>query len=406
VKKILQLALGIIAAIGGYLDIGDLVFNAQAGATFGYKTLWAVPFGVIGIMVFAEMSGRVAAITKKPNFELVNDHFSRRVATFALIASVVVSVGTLGAELGGLGIALNLMFDVSDQFFTVIALFFLIAVAALMPFSGIERLFGYVGLTLFIFVAAALKLDPDWTAVGNGFVPHTSDVTLYWYFVVGLIAAALMPYEIYFYSSGAIEEEWTEKDLGVNRMNAILGYGIGAMLAVGILVTAAQTLQPRGISPDTLGVTALTAQIPYGELGLILALVGIAFAIGGAAIDTGFSAAYNLAQHMGWKWGKRHALRGEPKFTLALFGAFLLGFVIVSTGIDPIDLTEYAVVFSAVAMPFTFLPIVLTSNDRSLMGEHSNGVLARTLGWFYFGIVCIIAVAAPVLLFVTNGGGG
>jgi Mn2+/Fe2+ NRAMP family transporter len=406
VKKLFQIALGIIAAIGGYLDIGDLVFNAQAGATFGYKALWAVPFGVVGIMVFAEMSGRVAAITKKANFDLVNDHFSRRLATFALIASLVVSIGTLGAELGGLGIALNLMFDVNDQFFTVIALFLLISIALLMPFSGIERVFGYMGLALFIFVAAAIKLGPDWSAVGHGFVPHGSGVTLYWYFVVGLIAAALMPYEIYFYSSGAIEEEWGEKDLGVNKMNAILGYGLGATLAVAILITAAQTLQPRGISPDNLAVTALTAQIPYGELGLILALVGIAFAIGGAAIDTGFSSAYNLAQHMGWKWGKRHALRGEPKFTLALFGSFVLGFVIVQTGIDPVDLTEYAVVFSAMAMPFTFLPIVLTSNDSAVMGEHRNGPITRVLGWFYLGVVAIVAVAAPVLLLVTNGGGG
>ncbi|MEA2492640.1 MAG: manganese transport protein [Thermoleophilaceae bacterium] len=405
-KKVFQIALGIIAAIGGFVDIGDLVFNAQAGATFGYKTLWAVPFGVLGIMVFAEMSGRVAAITQKANFELVNDHFSRRLATFALIASLVVSTATLGAELGGLGIALNLFFDVSDQFFTVLALVLIMAASFLLPFSAIERIFGYMGLALLVFIAAALKLGPDWGATGEGFVPHSSGVTLYWYFIVGLVAAALMPYEIYFYSGGAIEEGWTKKDLGINRLNAILGYGLGGLLAVGILVTAAETLHVRGINPGSLGTTALTTQIPYGELGLVLALIGIAFAIGGAAIDTAFSAAYNLSQHMGWKWGKRNGLRGKPQFTLALLGAFLLGFVIVSSGINPIDLTEYAVVFSALAMPFTFLPVVLTGNSRELMGEHRNGVLTRGLGWIYFGVVCIVAVAAPVLLIVTNGGGG
>ncbi|HWI22759.1 MAG TPA: hypothetical protein VNT22_09120, partial [Baekduia sp.] len=66
-KKVLQIALGIIAAIGGYLDIGDLVFNTQAGALYGYQLLWALPVGLLGIMVFAEMSGRVAAIAKKAN---------------------------------------------------------------------------------------------------------------------------------------------------------------------------------------------------------------------------------------------------------------------------------------------------------------------------------------------------
>jgi Mn2+/Fe2+ NRAMP family transporter len=406
VKKILQIALGIIAAIGGFVDIGDLVFNAQAGATFGYKTLWAVPFGVLGIATFAEMSGRIAAVTKKANFDLVKDHFSRRTSLFALVASLVVSIATLGAEIGGAGVALNLLFDVSDQFFAVVAFVFIVAAAALLPFSVIERLFGYMGLALRVFAAAAINLSPDWGDVANGLVPRASGVSLYWYIVVGLIAAALMPYEIYFYSGGAIEEGWDEKDLGVNRANAIIGYSIGGLLAMAILVTAAQTLQPRGISPDTLGTTALTAQVPYGELGLVLALIGMLFAIGGAAIDTAFSSAYNLAQHQGWRWGKRYALGREPKFALSLAGAFLVGFVIVQTGVDPVDLTEYAVVFSALAMPFTFLPVVLTGNNRQVMGDHANGLFARTLGWFYMAVICVIAVAAPILLFVTNGGAG
>ena len=55
----------------------------------------------------------------------------------------------------------------------------------------------------------------------------------------------------------------------------------------------------------------------------MLALVGILFAVGGATIDTAFSAAYNLAQHQGWKWGKRFRLLDEPRFTLSLAG-FLL----------------------------------------------------------------------------------
>ena len=56
-------------------------------------------------------------------------------------------------------------------------------------------------------------------------MPEVHGAAVYWYFVVGLIAAALMPYEIYFYSSGAVEEGWDERDLKVNRANAFLGFG-------------------------------------------------------------------------------------------------------------------------------------------------------------------------------------
>ena len=87
-RTILKIALGVIAAIGGFVDIGDLVFNAQAGATVGYSVLWAVPVGVLGIIVFAEMSGRIAAIAKKPNFVLVRERYSERLATFTLVGQL------------------------------------------------------------------------------------------------------------------------------------------------------------------------------------------------------------------------------------------------------------------------------------------------------------------------------
>jgi hypothetical protein len=40
------------------------------------------------------------------------------------------------------------------------------------------------------------------------------------------------------------------------------------------------------------------------------------------------------------------------------------------------------------------------------MGEHTNGWLARILGWSYFVLICVLTIAAPILLIATNGGGG
>jgi manganese transport protein len=405
VRGVLQVALGVIAAIGGFVDIGDLVFNSQAGATLGYSALWAVPVGLVGIMLFAEMSGRIVAVAKKPNFVLVKERYGPRLGMLTLVASLVLTVLTLSAELGGLGFVLNYFFDVSVGFFVLVAVLAIAAAIYFLPFGGLERIFGYLGLALLIYLAASIKLDPDWGDVGRGFVPESQGVTVYWYFVVGLIAAALMPYEIYFYSSGAVEEGWDEQDIKVNKANAFIGFGLGGLLSVAIVVAAAQVLKPESISPESIGTVALIAQSPYGELGLILAFVGILFAVGGATIDTAFSAAYNLAQYNGWKWGKRFGLLEEPRFSLSLAGFLLAGFAIAETGVDPIELTEYAVIFSIPVLPLTYLPILLVGNDRATMGEHVNGPFARALGWLYFGLICVLALAAPVLFVATNGGG-
>ena len=404
-RGIFQVALGVIAAIGGFVDIGDLVFNSQAGASVGYSALWAIPVGVVGIMLFAEMSGRIVAVAQKPNFVLVQERYGPRLGLFTLVASLVLTVLTLSAELGGLGFALNYLFDVSNSFFLLVAMLAIAAAIYFLPFGGLERIFGYLGLGLLVYLAASIKLDPDWGDVGRGLVPSSQGVTVYWYFVVGMIAAAMMPYEIYFYSSGAVEEGWDERDMSVNRSNAFIGFGLGGLLAVALVVVGAQVLKPHQISPESLGTVALMAQSPYGETGLILALVGILFAVGGATVDTCFSAAYNLAQYQGWKWGKRFRLLDEPRFTLSLAGFLIAGFAIAATGVDPIQLTEYAVIFSIPVLPLTYLPILLVGNDRQTMGRHANGPIARTLGWLYFGILCLLAVAAPVLFIATNGGG-
>ena len=404
-RTLFQVALGVIAAIGGFVDIGDIVFNAQAGATLRYAAIWAVPVGVLGIIVFAEMSGRVAAIAKKPNFVLVRERYGQRLSLLTLVTSLVLTVLTLAAELGGLGFILNYFFDVSTSFFIVVGLLLTVAAAILLPFEGIERLFGYAGLALLVYVAASLKLDPNWSELGRGLIPDAKSSAVYWYFVVGLMAAAFMPYEIYFYSSGGIEEGWTERDLTVNRLNSIVGFALGGVLAVGIMVASAQVLFPAGISsPETVGTVAMVAQVPYGEIGLVLALLGMLFAIGGATIDTAFSAGYNLAQHQGWKWGKRYKLSGEPRFSLALAAFALIGFAIASTGVDPVELTEYAVIFSVPVLPLTYLPVLIAGNDRAVMGPHVNGLLARALGWGYFALICVLAVAAPILFLATNGG--
>ena len=78
----------------------------------------------------------------------------------------------------------------------------------------------------------------------------------------------------------------------------------------------------------------------------------------------------------------------------------------LATGIDPVALTEYAVVLSVIALPLTYLPILLVARDRQLMGDHANGLFANALGWLYFAVICVLTVAAPILLIATNGGGG
>ena len=407
-KVIFRVALGILAAIGGFVDIGDLVFNVAAGAEFGFALLWVVVVGVVGIITYSEMCGRVAAVSKRAVFDAVRERLGFGVGLVALVAAQLVTFLTLAAEVGGIAIVLQLLSDL--PFLALLPLAFLALVVAIwfLEFEWIERVFGYAGLCLIVFVVAAIKLEPDWGSVAHGFVPQidTADPLVYLYFVVGLLGAAMTPYEVYFYSSGAIEEGWTPKDLGLNRLNTLIGYGLGGILSFALMITAGALFLPSGIQPELIGTVALGAEVPLGQIGLILALVGILFAVGGAAIDTCFSGAYNMAQFFGWEWGKYRGAAGAPRFTVAWLVLLVLACLLIATGIDPVMLTEYAVIFSAVALPLTYLPILLVANDRAYMREYANGRLANVFGVVYLVIILFIALAAIPLMLITNMGQG
>src|SRR3954453_430177 len=194
----------------------------------------------------------------------------------------------------------------------------------------------------------------------------------------------MVPYEVYFYSSGAVEEgcEVEQGDLMVNKANAILGFALGGVFSVALIVVAAVLFHPIGVNPEFLGTTALGAQIPFGQAGLLLAALGMMFAIGGAAIESSFAGAYAFAQFLGWEWGKsKHAkqARHAPGFTSAWIFLFVLAFLIDLTGANPVLITEYAVVMAVVALPLTYLPILLIARDDRYMGKHVNGRLANAL---------------------------
>ena len=380
--KIFKVALGILAAIGGFVDIGDLVFNVAAGATFGYQLLWVVVIGVVGIIVYSEMCGRVAAVSGKAVFDAVRERLGFR-------------AGLGSAGLGAVGQPADA--DRRDRRRRDLPP---AALGASLPllilhrrrraprsssgtsFDWIERIFGYGGLCMLVFAVAAVKLHPSWGAVAHGFVPHmeTHSPVLYAYFAVGLLGAAMTPYEVYFYSSGGVEERWGPKDLGLNKANAMIGYGLGGFLSFALMIVGGALFLGKGIEPEFLGTIALGAEVPLGQIGLLLGLVGILFAVGGAAIDTLFSArttSRSSSAGNGAATATRAVRRGSPS-PGSCFSCSRLG--VVMTGVDPVQLTEYAVIFSAVALPLTYIPIFLVANDRSYMREYMNGRVANVLG--------------------------
>ena len=145
------------------------------------------------------MCGRVAAASGKAVFDAIRERVGFKAALGALIASEIVNLLTLACEIGGVAIVLQLLSGPPYRGLILTAVIALMVIIWVTSFQWIERLFGYGGLCMLAFAVAAVKVGPDWAQVGKGFVPHIAqnNTTLYLYFVVGLLGAAMTPYEVY-----------------------------------------------------------------------------------------------------------------------------------------------------------------------------------------------------------------
>jgi Mn2+/Fe2+ NRAMP family transporter len=408
----LELTLGIMTAVGGFVDISELVFAAKAGSTFGYALIWVFAFSTLGIIVYSEMCGRVAAVAKQPVFNLIRHRLGLKLGLVTLFASLLSTLITCAAEIGGMGLILNYLTGAPYLLMASASVVALGASIWVLPFKWIERAYGLLGLLMLVFAVALFAIHPPWTKIAAGFVPQVpsglskQELLNFAYFGVAIVSAVMFPYEAYFYSSGGIEEEWGVKDLPTNRVTAILGMSLGSLLAITLLASSAQLFGPANVGPEIPGTAALEAAIPLGKIGLLVALLGMLFAVAGAAIETCMSNAYSIAQFFGWQWGRHRKPKDAPRFTMSWIGLFILALLLVLTDVSPMTLVEYAILFSILVLPLTYLPLMLLAGDKSYMGQYANKWLAKGLGWLYFGIVTAAAIAAVPLYLLTSGGQG
>jgi Mn2+/Fe2+ NRAMP family transporter len=408
VKRLFSVALGILTAIGGFLDIGDLVTNAVVGSRFGLTLAWVVPVGVLGICLFAQMSGRVAAVSGRATFELIRERLGPRTAGANLAASFFINLMTVTAEIGGVALALQLATGVGPLLWMPVAAFAVWLVIWRVKFSVMENVTGVLGLSLIVFAVSVFLLSPDWSALAaqatSPVPPPSESSATYWYFAIALFGAAMTPYEVFFFSSGAVEEGWTIKDLGTSRLNVMIGFPLGGVLSIAIAACAAITLLPNQIEVTSLSQVAMPVVEAGGKLALAFLIVGVVAATFGAALETTLSAGYTLAQFLGWTWGKLRRPAEAARFHVVMFTALVVGVGVLCTGVDPIMVTEYSVVFSAIALPLTYLPILIVSNDPEYMGQYVNGRVTNLLASTYLVVILAASLAAIPLMIITGAG--
>src|ERR1700704_517971 len=107
-KKLMEIALGIVTSVGGFLEIGSITTAAQAGAEFSFQLIWAIVLGGVCIIFLVEQSGRFTAVSGRTIPDAIRERFGANYFLFLYIILGIVSLLVLGAQIGGDCIALEL----------------------------------------------------------------------------------------------------------------------------------------------------------------------------------------------------------------------------------------------------------------------------------------------------------
>ena len=395
-KKALEITLGILTSIGGFLDVGAIATAVQAGAAYRFQLIWVVALGTICVIFLVEMSGRLAAVSRHTLVDALRERFGANFYLVPFLAELIVDFLVLAAEIGGVSIALQLVTGISFRWWALPVAFALWLLLWKGTFSIIEKGTSFFGLVTLCFIVSVFVMHPPWREVASGFVPTlpAHDRAHYWFIAVAILGALISPYLFYFYSSGAIEDKWTVKDLGVNRGVAGVGMGFGSFVSLGVLVTSALVLFPRGIEVDRYEQAALVLTEPFGYWGFILFAASLGIACFGAALEVGLDQAYVMAQALGWNWGENQHPSEDARFsityTIFIFAASLL----MVAGIDPLTLTIFSMALTAVVLPLVILPFLVLMNDKKYLGKHCNGVVSNTVVIVIIVLTFVMAVVA------------
>ena len=406
-------ALGIGVITGAADDDPSAIGTyASAGARYGLAFLWIAPVVLPMMVVVVYVSAKLGQVYGKGLFAIVRDRYPRWVLYPLVLGAFTGNVIEAAANLGGIGAALNLLVPVPIGVIVVAAATTILAFQLFGSYALLRRLFRWLALALFAYVAAALLARPDPLEVLRGtFVPRIRFDAEFLSMVVACIGTSLSAYIYTWQSNQEVEEEIaqgrhslrarkgvTDAELRGTRRDVMVGMLFSNLILYFIILSTGATLHPAGQTEIDSAAQAAAALEPLAGVGatylFALGVVGVGF-LAVPVMTTG--AAYDLVQGVG-RTGSLHARPGQAKLFYGTIAAVtVLAAALNFLGFNPMRALVWSGIVQGFSVPPLLLLMMLMTNDRAVMGDRVNGRLTNVLGW----ITTAVTFAASLCLLAT-----
>ena len=376
-------------------DPSGIATYSQAGAAFGYGTLW-IALITLPLMASVQlMCARVGIVARSGLASVLREHYPRWLLWVACALLLFGNTVNIAADLGGMAAGASLLTGIPSIWFVPAFTMLILALLILASYERMTRVLKWMTLALFAYVAAGLLASPDVGAVLRGtFVPHIVWSKSYLLTFVAILGTTISPYLFFWQAAQNAEHDASRRSRLIGRpqravqrelraaardVNAGMFFSNAIMYF--IVLTAAATLNRAGQTDVQTAAQAAEALRPIaGRAAALLFTVGlVGTGMLGVPVLAG-SAAYAVAEAGAWRSGMDEKIHTAGQFYGVITVAMVAGMLLNFAHVNAIKLLIWSAVINGLLAPPLIGIILVVCNNRRIMGAHRNGWTLNTLG--------------------------
>jgi NRAMP (natural resistance-associated macrophage protein)-like metal ion transporter len=394
-------------------DPSGISTYSVAGASYGYATLWTALLSFPLMAAIQLMCARLGMVTGCGLASVIRTRYPRWVLWFACGLVIVANIFNIGADLGGMADAMQMITGVRAYFWTPFFAALILALLLWTSYRTMARIFKWLTLVLFAYVITAFLAHPNWSAVLLAtFIPHLEWNKEYIAVLVGILGTTISPYLFFWQAAQEVEEDRdhgkttvakrkgsTNEELRLAKRDVITGMLLSNLVMYFLILTTAATLNVHGQKDIETAKQAAEALRPLAGQGaywlFTLGLIGTGML---AVPVLAGSCAYAVAESAKWRGA---SLNLKPslahKFYAVIAVSIVVGLAFDFAGLNAVKMLFWSAILNGMLAPPLVIIVVLLTSDRKVMGARVNSPLMRILGWI---CALIMSAAAFALLLV------
>lgn len=389
-------------------DPSGIATYSQAGAAFGLATLWTAIVAFPLMASIQQMCAKIGLVTSQGLTGIIKKHYPKPILYIMLLFSFPAIILNIGANIAGMGAVGNMLFpSINANIFSVFFTVLLLGLIILLPYKKIASILKYLCIVFLVYLIVPFLYKQDFGEILKAtFIPTIKFDKNFIAIIVGILGTTISPYLFFWQASVEVEEmKGKEKHLIVNKkvINEMIqdvdfGMIVSGLVMYFIILTTGTVLFKGGIHQiDTVEQAAMALKPLAGNFAYLLFAIGV-IGTGLIAIPVlSGSISYIITETFGWKQGLDKKFHKAKAFYIVIAISLILGLSLNYIGISPIQSLIYTAILYGLTAPVLIAIILHISNNKKIMGNKVNGIVANIFG---FTALIIMTVAAVALIYI------